>query len=147
MSYLILDWKIIFKAHSNDFQVNKGWKLISLHLYGSRMLHVLLCESPAVAVLCPLLQQQEQQFVSIYANVMCVLAKAGQRAECQAAAPFPRWEWAMLLGLYTGYLSTTGGKNRGDAGRWAVRKAAHCEPHFRANAPAQMGLQFLSLHW
>lgn len=85
--------------------------------------------------------------LSPFMQICCVCScVGGSQAEdrvpgCSASRPAPfggeneRCCPAPPQDLY----STTGGKHRGDVGRWAVRKAARCEPHFSRRSPRSDG--------
>lgn len=91
-----------------------------------------------------LLQQQQQLFISIYANVacVCVLAEAGRgRGQdasvlCYSGSSLQRWEWAMLLSLSAGYLSTMGGGATEEmlVGGWWARQ--HIMSHTSIQMPS-----------
>lgn len=91
----------------------------------------------------------EQQFVSIYANLLCVcvcvLAASRLRAECQVAplhgaAPFGGENEQCCSAPPQDFCSTTGGKHRGDVGKVGGEEhAARCEPHFSCRCPRSGG--------
>lgn len=81
---------------------------------------------------------------------LCVCVGPGRghsaRLLCHTGSSLQRWEWAVLLGLSAGSLCSIGEKKyRDDVGRWAVRKAARWEPHFRRfTVPALIKTDFIT---